>query len=70
MRRIAPVPVSMACPPILPVAAWLRQWAVFWRGALAALALGLPLAATAQQVGMPVRFGILPLGGAFESRND
>jgi len=43
--------------------------------ATAALALlaGLPLAASAQpapQPDAPVRFGILPLGGAFESRSD
>ena len=43
----------------------------------AALLLGLPLAASAQSAGAvldggtpPLRFGILPLGGAFESRND
>ncbi|PZQ74990.1 MAG: phosphate/phosphite/phosphonate ABC transporter substrate-binding protein [Variovorax paradoxus] len=43
---------------------------MLWRCALAVLALALPLAAAAQTAGMPVRFGILPLGGAFESRND
>jgi len=37
-----------------------------------AMVLALPLAAAAQTAGpaAPVRFGILPLGGAFESRND
>jgi phosphonate transport system substrate-binding protein len=50
--------------------------AVLWRCALVLL-LGLQLAAPAQPTGagnpaasVPVRFGILPLGGAFESRND
>ncbi|MBN8749383.1 MAG: phosphate/phosphite/phosphonate ABC transporter substrate-binding protein [Variovorax sp.] len=43
---------------------------MLWRCALAVLVLALPLAAAAQTAGMPVRFGILPLGGAFESRND
>jgi phosphonate transport system substrate-binding protein len=62
----------------------MRQWqraarsAAAWllRGVLAVL-LGLPLAAPAQRAGnagtaadAPLRFGILPLGGAFESRND
>ena len=56
--------------PKLPAGRWLRTWAFVWHCALAALALGLPLAAVGQQAGMPVRFGILPLGGAFESRND
>jgi phosphonate transport system substrate-binding protein len=49
-------------------AAWLR------RGAAAiAFAAGLPLLAAAepaQPAEAPVRFGILPLGGAFESRSD
>src|SRR5688572_20379717 len=44
------------------------------RGALAlALLAGLPLVAASQpalQPDAPVRFGILPLGGAFESRSD
>ena len=43
-----------------------------WRALLATLALSLMAAsASAQPASMPpVRFGILPLGGAFESRND
>jgi phosphonate transport system substrate-binding protein len=59
-----------------------RPWPAKWRrGAAAVVAclLGASMAATAQQLppaaggGVlepPIRFGILPLGGAFESRND
>src|SRR5690606_1163972 len=45
--------------------------AVAWgrRALLMALAAS-PLALRAQDAAAPVRFGILPLGGAFESRND
>ena len=53
-----------------------RAAALFGRCVLALL-LGAPLAASAQATGTgaaahtaPLRFGILPLGGAFESRND
>lgn len=49
---------------------WPRGWALLRRFILAVLTLALPLAAAAQPAGVPVRFGILPLGGAFESRND
>ena len=50
----------------LPAAA-LRQWL-----AVALFGLAMPLAAAqpSSPVMQPVRFGILPLGGAFESRND
>jgi phosphonate transport system substrate-binding protein len=51
-------------------------WALLARGAMALL-LGCPLVAAAQAGGGSstvgagtLRFGILPLGGAFESRND
>jgi len=57
----------------LPFAAVLRITRFRWMGACVLL-LALPLAALAQggaaQAPAPVRFGILPLGGAFESRND
>jgi phosphonate transport system substrate-binding protein len=53
-----------------------RAGAWLWRGAIV-LALGCQLAVPAQTVGAganagmaPLRFGILPIGGAFESRND
>lgn len=55
----------------------LRRAATSLRRCAAVVLLGLPLAASAQLSGAassssatPVRFGILPLGGAFESRND
>lgn len=52
--------------------AW-RVLALLWRSVLAAL-LGLAFAAPMQTASAadeaPLRFGILPLGGAFESRND
>ena len=47
--------------------------AAWFRAAALALLAALPLAASAQANapdGPPVRFGILPLGGAFESRSD
>lgn len=70
MRRYAalhPPTVVLQAP---TAARWLQLWPMLWRCALAVLVLALPLAAAAQTAGMPVRFGILPLGGAFESRND
>ena len=69
MRRIA----SFLCLARWP-APWIGRLARRGLRALAALLLGLPLLAAAQMAaqmaGAPVRFGILPLGGAFESRND
>jgi len=70
MPRTPFAPASSARRPNPPAGRWLRPWAFFRHCVLAAWALALPLAAIGQQAGMPVRFGILPLGGAFESRND
>ena len=53
-----------------------RRFGPALRRLMGAMMLALPLAAAAQTAaqtaapGAPVRFGILPLGGAFESRND
>jgi len=61
-----PFPTDMRAPPAssFPAGpAWRR------RHLLMALAAS-PLALRAQPAEAPVRFGILPLGGAFESRND
>ena len=65
---------SRRCPRSALFARCSRAAAVVRRGAaLLALLAALPLVAVAQPLPhpeVPVRFGILPLGGAFESRND
>ncbi|VTU32099.1 Phosphate-import protein PhnD precursor [Variovorax sp. SRS16] len=80
MQATVHLPAGVALPADAPAPARLkgpmvrRVGAVLWRCALALL-LGVQLAATAQPAApagnaAPLRFGILPLGGAFESRND